>query len=436
MLLEALLVLILVLAGAFVFGTHVAVALGFVGIILLTFFSDRPTLGLMGHSAWELFSDTTLIVIPLFALMGDLLVRSGVTDSMYRTMAMWMGRVPGGLLHTNVIASAMFGSVSGTSVAVASTIGSVAIPQLYEKGYPRPMVLGSLAAGGTLGIMIPPSMVLVIYGMIAKESIGDLLMAGIVPGIMLTLLFMLVALYFGIRRSDLPRGESVPVGEKIRASLSLVPFIALMLIVVLSIYLGIATVTESAAFGVAGAFVLALLKKRVNWSMLKETFASTAATTAMIMFLLLGANIMQTALGYLGVQRAAGEALVAANLSPFMLMLIIVIVMLIAGAFLDSLAVIVTTLPIIVPLVAAAGFDMIWFGVIVVLLVEVGMITPPYGMNLFVLHGVQKKLYPDAKLGDAYRGSWPFVFAMIVGLVLLWAFPDLATWLPYSASSS
>lgn len=430
MILESVIVLVLVLGSAFVLGSHVAVALGFVGILLLTFLSDRPAIQLIGHSSWNLLSDTTLIVIPLFALMGELLVRSGVTDGMYRAMAQWLGRVPGGLLHTNVVSSAMFGSVSGTSVAVASTIGSVAIPQLYRKGYPRPLVLGSLAAGGTLGIMIPPSMVLVIYGMIAEESIGALLLAGIVPGIMLTLMFMATLLVIGLRRADLPRGDKVPFGKKLRDTVSLVPIVILMLIVILTIYLGIATVTESAAFGVVGAFLIALMRKTVSLSMLRDTLLATAATSGMIMLLLLGASIMQTALGYLGVQRAASRALVEAELSPVILMSVIVVAFLLLGAFLDSLAVIVTTLPILAPIVAAAGIDMIWFGVIVVVLVEVGMISPPYGMNLFVLHGVQKRFIPDAKLSDAYRGAWVFVAVMIVALVILWLAPGIVTWLP------
>lgn len=431
MMLEIGIIVVAVLAAGFIFGSYVAVVLGYIGFILFAIFSDRPAWAFFGHSAWNSVSDTTLVAIPFFILMGEILIKSGLTEKLYRALSNWLGRMPGGLLHTNIATSAVFGSISGSSVAVAATIGNIAVPQLYEKGYSRRLTLGSLAAGGTLGVLIPPSLVMIIYGVIAKASVGDLFVAALIPSVLMAVLFMgYIAVHSLIDPKVAPKSDPVPLKTKIKDSLHLIPVAVLFFIVIGSIYFGIASPTESATFGTVGAFLIALAQKAVNKKMLKETVLSTVKTTGMIMMLLMAAGFMQLALGFLGVQSFLGSALIELGLSPTMLLLLIIVVFLFLGSFVDDLAIMITMLPFVIPVIVAAEIDLIWFGVLVLLLMGTGLIAPVYGMNLFVLHGVQRRFYKNANLNDAYLGALPFVLVLLFGILLLFLFPELATWLP------
>lgn len=425
------LVVLALLVLAFLIGSYVAATLGMIGVVLLLVFSDRPAWPLFGHMTWDVLSDTTLVAIPLFLLMGEILIKGGLMTAIYRALANWFGRLPGGLLTTNIFASGVFGSISGSSVSVAAAVGSIAIPQLYGQGYSRRMTLGSLAAGGTLGVLIPPSMILIIYGVTSGASVGSLFIATLIPAVMMTALYLLTV--FGsvaVAKVRVPQTAPVPLRAKLRGSWPLVPVALLFAVVIGTIYLGVASPTESAAFGVIGALVVVLIQRAFSWRKLREALMAAARTTGMVMLLLLGAGLMQLALGYLGAQRALSQSLIDANLGPTMLLIVIVVAFLLLGSFVDDLAVMITMLPIILPTVAAAGVDLVWFGVLCVMLISAGLIAPGYGLNLFILHGVQKRYDRKASLGDAYIGALPFTVVLLLGIVILFLVPGIATWLP------
>lgn len=425
------LIAIAVLALSFLLGAHVASALGFSALLLLLIFSDRPAWGFFGEIAWNTNSDWILLTLPLFVLMGELLIHAGATKDLYQSLNGWFRKLPGGLVQSNVAVGTVFAAVSGSSVASAATIGAVALPEQRKLGYSRRFSLGSIAAGGVLGALIPPSTVLIIYGIIAHESIGALFIAGILPGLMIAVLFMIVvAIWAKLQPSASPDVPAVPLKQRLKDTRKLVPIVLLILLVMGSLYFGIATPTESAAFGSVGAFVIAALRRKLSIDMLKKTLLATASTTGFVMFLLMAAFSLQFVLGYLGVPRAASQAIGDAGFSTGMLLFTIVIVFLILGCFFDAMAIVVTMVPILVPIVVAAGVDTVWFGILVVVLVEVGLITPPYGMNLFVLHGVQKRLGWKSSLSDIYMGALPFVGALFLAVGLLFLFPEIATWLP------
>jgi len=377
--------------------------------------------------AWGTMSENGLTAIPLFVLLGEFLLRSGMADRMYTVFAVWLGRLPGGLLHTNIGCCALFAAPSGSSVATAATIGTVALPSLRRYGYPMPDALGSLAAGGTLGIMIPPSINFIIYGSMTDTSAGKLFIAGIIPGLALAGLFMLWIFITALLRKEKVATVEVPWDERVRLLRYLVEPVAVFGIVMGSLYLGIATATESAALGLMVAFLLVILQGKLSWSVLQTCFLSSARTTGMILLIVVGAFVLNLALSLTGIGEAITKWATSFGLSRGQLLILLIVFYLLLGMFMDTLSMMVATIPLAFPVVTAAGVDPIWFGVFIVLMCELGLITPPVGMNLFVVQGIR----PDGgPVADVIRGAVPYAVIMILFALLLIAVPGLATWLP------
>ena len=419
--------------AAFLIGLHVASTLGILSMALMYFFSDRPLWEMLGLISWNANTSFVVVAVPLFIIMGEILLRSGLSERLYMVLSLWLRSIPGGLMHSNIAACATFAAVSGSSVATAATIGSVALPSFRARGYDERLVLGSLAAGGTLGILIPPSINFIIYGVLMEVSIGRLYMAGVVPGVLLSVLFMAIILVAALIWPRIaPREPAAPWAARLRALTEMLPTVALIFLVLGTIYLGVATPTEAAAFGVTGALVLAALAGRLSLSMLKAVCLSGARTTAMVMFILTGAFILNSVLAILGVPYAISKAVAASGLTPTATMILIVVFYLILGTFMDGFAMMVTTIPVILPILKAMNVDLIWFGVIAVLLTEAALISPPEGLNLYVIHGLRAGGAPARKqtIMDVYVGVLPFFAVMLVAIVLVMLFPQLALWLP------
>ena len=422
-----------VMLAAFLAGLHVASSLGLLGLSLLSVFGDRPLWELAGLIAWNTNTSFVLVAIPLFLLMGELLLRSGESDRMYRVLAHWLSPIPGGLLHSNIAACATFSAVSGSSVATAATIGSVALPAFRTRGYNERLVLGSLAGGGALGNLIPPGIAFIVYGVLMEVSIGRLYIAGIVPGILVSLLFMLFIFVVALIRPQwAPREPAVPWPVMLHGLLDLLPTLILIFLVLGTIYLGVATPTESAAFGVSGAFVLALYARRVNRAMLRGVFLSTARSTAVVMLILTGAFILNSTFAILGIPFAISKAVTAMNLTPLGTIAALVVLYLVLGTFMDGFAMMVTTIPVILPMLKAQNIDLVWFGVIAVMLTEAALISPPEGLNLYVIQAFRKPGEEGTRgtIMDVYLGVTPFFVLMMLGIALVIAFPQLAVWLP------
>jgi C4-dicarboxylate transporter DctM subunit len=377
--------------------------------------------------AWGTLSENGLTAIPLFVLLGELLLRSGMADGMYRAFAAWLGRLPGGLLHTNIGCCALFAATSGSSVATAATVGTIALPTLRRHGYPMPDALGSLAAGGTLGILIPPSVNMIIYGAMTNTSVGKLFIAGIVPGLLMAGAFML---YIGVKAKLAGEGvrhEKVPLDERLRVLRELASPLLIFGMVMGTLYLGVATATESAAIGVVAALVLIALSGRLDRELLTGCFLSSARTTGMILLVVLAAFVLNLALSLTGVGEALTKWVTGFGLSRVEMLIALIGFYLVLGMFMDTLSMMVATIPLSFPIVSALGVDPIWFGIFIVIMCELGLITPPVGMNLFVVQGIR----PDrGGLGDVIRGALPYAVIMIVVTLLLIAFPQIVLWLP------
>jgi tripartite ATP-independent transporter DctM subunit len=346
---------------------------------------------------------------------------------MYTVFAAWLGRLPGGLLHTNIGCCALFAATSGSSVATAATIGTVALPSLRKNGYPMPDALGSLAAGGTLGIMIPPSINFIIYGSMTNTSVGKLFLAGIVPGLMLAGLFMVWILISQTLRAEKVAPVEVPLGERIRLLRHLAEPVVVFGIVMGTLYAGVATATESAALGLVTALILIAVQGKLTWALLEGCFLSGARTTGMILLIVLGAFVLNLALSLSGIGEALTKWVTGFGLGRVQLLMTLIVFYLILGMFMDTLSMMVATIPLTFPVVSAAGIDPIWFGVFIVLMCELGLITPPVGMNLFVVQGIR----PDSgPVTDVIKGALPYALIMIGAALILIALPGLATWLP------
>ena len=413
--------------GMMLIGLPIAAAMAAVGIIGGMLAYGLPFIDSIAPVVWGVHNDNLLTSIPLFVLMGELLLRSGIADRMFGAMAAWLGRLPGGLLHANIGCSAIFAATSGSSVATAATIGTVALPSLHRRGYPMTMSLGSIAAGGTLGILIPPSVNLIVYGSLTDTSIGRLFVAGIIPGLLLTAAFMgFVALYAVMTQSSI-REEKMPWRERIRLLKDLIPPGVVFLIVMGSLYSGIATTTESAALGVVASLGFAWRSRKLNWALLQNCFVQTAKTSGMILLIITAAFILNLAVSLTGVADTMTQWVTSFGLSGTQMLLILMVFYLVLGMFMDVLSMMVATIPITFPIVVALGIDPIWFGIFIVLMCELGLITPPVGMNLFVVQGIR----PDGgSIRDAIVGALPYVLILIGFAFLLIAFPAIVTWLP------
>ncbi|MCO5073950.1 MAG: TRAP transporter large permease [Rhizobiaceae bacterium] len=408
-------------------GLPIAVGLGLVGMGLSEFFSPMPLSRAIGEVAWTSSTGFLMVSIPLFVLLGEILLRSGIADRMYAAVAAWLSWLPGGLMHANIGSSALFASMCGSSVATAATVGTTAMPQMGKYGYNPPLFLGSLAAGGTLGILIPPSINLIVYGLITNTSIPRLYLAGIVPGVLMALIFILFIVIACVLRPGLG-GDPVRTiwPERLRLLGEFIPPIFIFLVIIGSIYLGWATATESAALGVVAAVLLTILRGRFSVAMLMTAVENTMKTTAMIMLIVIAAFFLNFVMTATGLTSNVVRMVTAYDLPPFGLMLAVIIFYLILGAFMDEMAMMISTIPVIAPVVFAAGFDGVWFGIMAVVLMQAGMILPPVGINLFVIQGVRRK----GRIGEIAWGATPFVVAMILIMGLLMAFPQIALFLP------
>lgn len=418
------LVLLLVLIGISI---PVGAALGVLGLILDPLYSFLPLSRAMGEVAWGTSNEFLLVAVPLFIMLGEILLRSGLAERMYNAMSLWLSWLPGGLMHANIGASALFAATSGSSVATAATVGTVALPQIEKQKYNEPLFLGSLAAGGTLGILIPPSINLVIYGVLTNTSVPKLYLAGILPGLLMALLFIIaIALACIIKPEWGGKKISATWSARFASLVHLVPPLAIFLLVVGSIYAGVATPTEAAALGVVGALILAAFSKRLTLRMLRETFEGTMKSTAMIMLIILGAAFLNFIMSGIGLTTAITSAITELGVSPVMMLLVLVVFYLVLGCFMETLSMMITTIPIVAPVMIALGYDPVWLGITIIVLVEVALITPPVGLNLFVV----QSLRTSGSMNDVMLGSLPFVL-MLLGMVFLLAvYPDLALWLP------
>ncbi len=418
-----LLVLVVLLALAI----PVAAALGVLGLILEQLYSTMPLSLAMGEVAWSASRDFLLVSIPMFILLGEILLRSGVAERMYAALSKWLSWLPGGLMHSNIGACAVFAATSGSSVATAATVGTVALPLVRTHGYNERLFLGTLAAGGTLGILIPPSINMIIYAVLTDTSIPKLYLAGIIPGLGLAALFMLiVAVACTLRPEWGGKRLRASWGERLASLPHLVPPLIIFLVVVGSIYAGLATPTEAASLGVVAALVLAAFYRRLSVSMLIEVFENTMRTTAMIMLIIVAAYFLNFVITGIGLTNLITGAVASLGLSKWGMLVAMVVFYLVLGCFMETLSMMITTIPIIAPVMVALGFDSIWLGIIIVILIEAALITPPVGLNLYVVQSLRS----GGSLNDVIAGSLPFVIAMIVLIGLLAIFPGLALWLP------
>ncbi|WP_332826396.1 TRAP transporter large permease [Ramlibacter sp.] len=408
-------------------GVWIGLTLAGVAWIGMQLFSSRPAGDAMAVTVWGSASSWTLTALPLFIWMGEILFRTKLSESMFRGLAPWVSRLPGRLLHTNVIGCTIFAAVSGSSAATCATIGKMTLPELGRRGYPEELTIGSLAGAGTLGLLIPPSIIMIVYGVTADVSIARLFVAGILPGIVLASLFSgYLAIWALLNKQRIPVPENVMTFmEKVHESRHLIPVVLLIAAVLGSIYSGVATATEAAAVGVVGSLALSAVQRSLNWATFRDSLLGATRLYCMIALILSGAAFLTLAMGYIGLPRHLAEWVRSLGLSPFMLMVALAMFYIILGCFLDGISMVVLTMGVILPTVQSAGFDLIWFGIFLVVVVEMAQITPPVGFNLFVLQGMTGK-----EITWIARVTLPFFLLMCLMVLLLWFIPQIATWLP------
>ena len=423
----ALGILIVLLALA----VPVAAGLGFLGIALSEIYSRLPLTLAIGEVAWATSNNFLLVAIPFFVLLGEILLRSGMAERMYNALVLWVPWLPGGLMHSNIAACAMFAATSGSSVATAATIGTVAMGEIKKHGYSERLFLGTIAAGGTLGILIPPSINMIVYGVLTDSSIPKLYLAGFIPGLVLAGLFSLTVLFICLLRPELGgRRTRTDWKARIRALPELIPPLLIFLAVIGSIYAGLATATESAALGVIAALGVAAWHRRLTVKMLLQAFEGTMRTNAMIMAILIAAYFLNFVISSIGLTAQVNRLVTGLGLTSTELLLAVIVFYLILGCFMETLSMMVATVPIIAPIMFKAGYDPIWFGILIVILMETAMITPPVGINLYVVQGLRKR----GRIDDVIIGAAPFVVAMLVMIAILSYWPSLALWLPRTAA--
>lgn len=406
----------------------VAAILGNLATVTDYFWNDGRLQRTFGGFLWEKSNQYLLLSIPLFILLGEINLRAGLAGQMYSAVAKWLSWLPGGLMHSNIGSSSIFAATSGSSVATAATIGTVAYPEIERHRYNEPLFLGSVAAGGTLGILIPPSVTLIVYGVLTQTSVPELYLAGVLPGLLLAALFSVMILVICLIRPDMG-GDRIQASwaERLVALKNLIPPAIIFLGVIGTIYAGLATPTEAASIGVVLSLILAAWNGKLNGAMLLASFEGTVRTTSMIMLVIFAAMILNIIVGFFGAIQAASEFIGTLGLSPLQLMLLIVVFYLVIGMFMETFSMMLTTIGIVFPLVTSMGYDPVWFGIMVVVLMETALITPPIGVNLFVVQGIRTR---GAPFRDVCVGAVPFVIAMLALVALLIWQPGLATWLP------
>jgi C4-dicarboxylate transporter, DctM subunit len=408
-------------------GVWVGLALMGVAWVGMELFTARPVGDVMLTTIWSASSSWTLTALPLFIWMGEILFRTRLSEDMFRGLAPWLARLPGGLVHTNIVGCTVFAAVSGSSAATLTTVGKMSIPELRKRGYPENMIIGTLAGAATLGLMIPPSLTLIVYGVTINESISKLFFAGVMPGIFLAAMFMAyVAVVSRLSPSWNPNKEApMSFGQKIANSRFLMPVMLLISVVIGSMYLGFATATEAAAFGVIGGLILAASQGSLSWKTFVESLMGATRTSAMIALILAGASFLSLAMGFTGLPRGLADMIAQMELTRFELLMVLLVFYIVLGMFLDGISSVVLTMAVVEPMIRQAGIDLIWFGIFIVVVVEMAQITPPIGFNLFVLQAMT-----DHEMGFIARAAFPmFLIMVFMVFVLIW-FPELATWLP------
>lgn len=421
------LVLLLILILLLGFGTPISFCLGFLGVAGIVIFMDLQVLYQIAEVGSDTGTNLFMLTLPLFVLMAEVVSFSGVGDDIYTAAHDWLSWLPGGLAISSIATCTGFAAISGSSPATAATVGLVSIPEMTKRGYRKELAVGSIAVGGTLGILIPPSITMIIYGVITEVSIGKLFIAGIIPGLLLALILCTaIAVAVKIKPELAPQIEGVSWEKRFSSLKRVWAFLVLALSIMGSIYAGIATPTESAAIGATFAIIIALLYRRLTLKNLHNALLRTVSVTAMIMFLVIGGNVMAFLLSTLTIPQFITEAITGLQVSRWAVMIIINFVLLLMGCLLDPMAIMVILLPIVFPIITTLGFDPVWFGIVVTINVEMGMITPPVGLNLFILKGT----VPGITMGDIVKGALPFVLLLMLGLAIVMVFPPLATWLP------
>jgi tripartite ATP-independent transporter DctM subunit len=419
----------------FLLGSGVWVALSMIAVsaIGMMLFTTRPVGDAMATTIWGTSSSWTLTALPLFVWMGEILFRTKLSENLFKGLSPWLSRLPGGLIHVNVVGCGLFAAISGSSAATVATVGKMSIPELRKRKYPEKILLGSLAGSGTLGLLIPPSIILIIYGVTIEDSIAKLFMAGIFPGIMLAIIFMLYVVVWSIlNKAQMPKiSEEFSFIEKIKRSKQLLPVVLLISAVIGSIYTGIATATEAASLGVVGALILSFFQGTLNKDSFKLSLLGATKTSCMIAFILAGSTFLSLAMGFTGLPRNLAIWIQELNLSPYMLIFILTIFYIILGMFLDGISAVVLTMAIIEPMIRQAGFDMIWFGIYLVIVVEMAQITPPVGFNLFVLQGMANR-----DMSFIAKSAFPLFLLMILAVIIIIIFPEIALWLPNQMSQN
>ncbi len=416
--------LLLLLLGS---GVWVGISMIGVSTIGMMMFTSRPVGDAMATTMWSMGSSWSLTALPLFVWMGEILFRTKLSENLFKGLAPWLARLPGGLVHVNILGCAIFAAISGSSAATVATVGKMSIPELRKRNYPESFLLGTLAGSGTLGLLIPPSIILIIYGVTVEESIAKLFIAGVVPGIMLAFLFMIYVIGWSIKNKKImPRiSEDFSFLEKIKQSGQLLPVLLLIIAVIGSIYAGVATATEAASLGVLGALILSYFQNSLTKESFSKSLLGATKTSCMIAFILAGSSFLTLAMAFTGLPNNLAVLIDKLQLSPYMLLLVLTLFYIILGMFLDGISAVVLTMAIIEPMIRQAGFDMVWFGIYLVIVVEMAQITPPVGFNLFVLQGMAKR-----DMGFIARSAFPLFLLMILAVIIIIAFPQLALWLP------
>ncbi len=413
----------------FFLGSGIWVGISMIGVstIGMIMFTSRPVGDAMATTMWSMASSWSLTALPLFVWMGEILFRTKLSENLFKGLSPWLSKLPGGLIHVNILGCAIFAAISGSSAATVATVGKMSIPELRKRNYPERFLLGTLAGSGTLGLLIPPSIILIIYGVTVEESIAKLFIAGIIPGIGLALLFMIYVVGWSLKNKKIMPviSENFSFIDKVKQSGQLLPVILLIFAVIGSIYAGIATATEAASLGVLGALVLSFFQKSLTKESFSKSLLGATKTSCMIAFILAGSSFLTLAMAFTGLPKNLAVFIDTLQLSPYMLLLVLTIFYIILGMFLDGISAVVLTMAIIEPMIRQAGFDMIWFGIYLVIVVEMAQITPPVGFNLFVLQGMAKR-----DMGFIARSAFPLFLLMILAVIIIISFPQLALWLP------
>ena len=408
-------------------GIWVGISLFIVGFVGMTLFSTLPAGNNMASSVWATVEKWEYVALPLFILMGEILFRSGISERLFKSLVPWLHRLPSGLLLMNIVACTLFAAVSGSSAATTATVGRITLAEFDKLGYDRKMAMGSLAGAGTLGFLIPPSLIMIVYAILAEVSIGKMFVAGILPGLLLAGVYIVYIIFMGLKNPEIaPRDDATYTwSQRFAALKDLLPTLLLILMVLGSIYAGVATPTEAAALGVLGALVFALINRSLTWRTFFQALVGAVKTNAMIMLIVIGAGFLSRVMGFLGIPAAITTFIVGLDLSPYVLMILLGVFYVILGCLLDGFSIVVMSLPIALPMVTAAGFDPIWFGIYLILMVEISQITPPVGFNLFVIQGLTGE--PIMKIA---RYALPFFFLMLLTTAILTLFPQIALYLP------